>query len=233
MMALAISLDCGLIRTIHAQEAPERPSTCKGVRTLALETYAMRGYNYCNRMVDKDGLPYFDIFWTEPAEAAHDWPDFGDVMPRQYQGVVMARHMTGLTAPIEAVWRQKCLGFIDPESGLLTRPETSYSKRVADGGDQALTLYALVTAYADAPDLELRKLILHMTESLLARASSGPSGGFMDGFIIKSLMASVQVLGDETALKLAGIQTRKVFGDTPLFTPDNKFGSAKSSMKEL
>ena len=33
-------------------------------------------------MVDKDGLPYFNIFWTDPAEAAHDWPDFGDVMSR-------------------------------------------------------------------------------------------------------------------------------------------------------
>ena len=34
----------------------------------------------------------------------------------------MARHMTGETAPIEAVWRQKILGLIDPETGLLTRP---------------------------------------------------------------------------------------------------------------
>ena len=223
MMALAISVDGPLMRTIPAQENPQRPPTSTGARTLALETYALRGYNYCNRMVDKDGLPYFNIFWTEPAEAAHDWPDFGDVMSRQYQGVVMARHMTGVTAPIEAVWHEKCLSYIDPESGLLTRPATSYSQKVADGGDQALTLYALVTAYADAPDPALRKIILHMTESLLARASKGTGGGFMTGFMIKSLMTSARVLGDESALQLAGMQTRKIFGDDPLFTPDNKF----------
>jgi hypothetical protein len=104
-MALVISLGWGgSIGAIHAQETPERPSAGTSVRTLAQETYAIHGYNYCNRMVDKDGLPYFDIFWTEPAEAVHDWPDFGDVMSRPYQGVVMARHMKGVTAPIEAIW---------------------------------------------------------------------------------------------------------------------------------
>jgi hypothetical protein len=190
---------------------------------LALETYAQRSFNYCNRMVDKDGLPYFNIFWTEPGEAAHDWPDFGDVMSRQYQGVVMARHMTGVAAPIEAVWRKNILGYIDPESGLLTRPETSYSQKLADPGDQALTLYALVTAYADSPDPVLRKIILHMTQSMLARGSNRTGGGFLDGFTIKSLMTAARVLGDDSALKLAAMQTRKVFGDDPLFTPDNKF----------
>ena len=40
-------------------------------RTFALETYARRSLNYFNRMVDKDGLPYFNIFWTKPAEATH------------------------------------------------------------------------------------------------------------------------------------------------------------------
>ena len=50
-------------------------------------------------MVDRDGLPYFNIFWTDPAEAAHDWPDFGDVMSRQWQAAVMARHLTGNGSP--------------------------------------------------------------------------------------------------------------------------------------
>lgn len=59
-------------------------------RTFALKTYARRSFNYFNRMIDKDGLPYFNIFWTKPAEAAHDWPDFGDVMSRQLQAVIMA-----------------------------------------------------------------------------------------------------------------------------------------------
>jgi len=213
----------GLMTTIPAQDSSPGPSGSAPFQTLALETYMQRSFNYCNRMVDGNGQPYFDIFWTEPAEAAHDWPDFGDVTARQYQGVVMARRMTGVPAPIEAVWRGNILGHIDPESGLLTRPETGYSHKVADPGDQALTLYALVTAYADAPDPDLRKTILRMTDNMLARASSGTGGGFLDGFMIKGVMTAARVLRDESALKLAGMQVHKVFGDNPLFTPDNKF----------
>ncbi len=193
--------------------------------TFALETFARRSLNYLNRMVDTNGLPYFNIFWTDPAEAAHDWPDFGDVMSRQYQGVIMARHMTGERAPIEAIWRRKLLELIDPETGLLTRPQTPFSQKAADPGDQALTLYALVTAYEDTPDEGLKKVILKMTARLLAQAEEGKGAGdgFLSGFMIKSLMASVRVLHDESALKLAGHQVQKVFVESPLFSPDNTF----------
>ena len=61
--------------------------------TFSVETYVARTYNYLDTMVDQNGLPYFNIFWTEPAEAAHDWPDFGDVMSRQLQAAIMARHV--------------------------------------------------------------------------------------------------------------------------------------------
>jgi len=223
LIVLTACLAGGLMTTIPSQEASPRLPGDAQFHTLALETYMQRSFNYCNRMVDGNGQPYFNIFWTEPAEAAHDWPDFGDVTARQYQGVVMARRMTGVPAPIGAVWRRNILGYIDAESGLLTRPETSYSHKVADPGDQALTLYALITAYADSPDPELRKIILRMTENMLARVSRGTGGGFLDGFMIKGLMTAARVLRDESALKLAGMQVHKVFGDNPLFTPDNKF----------
>lgn len=88
--------------------------------TFALETYAERNYNYLNNMVDKDGLPYFNVIWTEPAEAAHDWPDFGDVMSRQLQAAIMARHMTGKAVEIEPIWYRKSLSYVDPETGLLS-----------------------------------------------------------------------------------------------------------------
>jgi hypothetical protein len=199
--------------------------TTNATQTFALETFAHRSLNYLNRMVDTNGLPYFNIFWTDPAEAAHDWPDFGDVMARQLQGVIMARHMTGERTPIEAVWRRKLLEIIDPATGLLTRPQTSFSQKVADPGDQALTLYTLVTAYEDAPDEGLKAVILKMTARLLAQTQEGKGGGdgFLNGFMIKSLMASARVLHDENALKLAGRQVKKVFFESPLFSPDNTF----------
>lgn len=112
----------------------EASHPANALQTFALEPFAHRSLKYYNRMVDTNGLPYFNIFWTEPIEAAHDWPDFGDVMSRQFQAAIMARRMTGERAPIEAIWRRKLLELVDPTTGLLTRPQTSFSQKVADPG---------------------------------------------------------------------------------------------------
>lgn len=194
-------------------------------QTLALETYVLRSYNYLSRMVDASGQPYFNIFWTDPAQAAHDWPDFGDVMSRQLQAAIMAAHMTGEEVPIRRAWYDKMWSYVDAETGLLYRPDTTYSKHVADMGDQALTLYAMVTAYLDHHDDALRQVILKMVDSLLERARAGTNsgGGFLSGFIIKSLMACARHLDCAPALELAGMLVKKVFVGEPLFAPDNTF----------
>jgi hypothetical protein len=199
--------------------SPTRPST------LALETYVVRSYNYMNNMVDANGLPYFNIFWTKPAEAAHDWPDFGDVMSRQLQGAIMARHMTGVPVDIERTWMSKCKSYLDAESGLLHRPKTNYSEPVADMGDQALTLYTLVTAWLDDHDPELASRINTMVDSLLRKVTTGEGSGqgFLSGFIIKSLMVCARHMGSIPALELAEILIDRVFNVEPLFTPDNTF----------
>jgi len=185
-------------------------------QTFALETYAGRSYNYMNNMVDKDDLPYFDIFWTEPAEAAHDWPDFGDVTSRQLQGAVMARRMTGEEARTEKPWLKRVLASLDPETGLLMRPQTSFSKHEADAGDQALTLYALVTAYSDSKDPVLRTAICKMVDHL--PGTCGP-------FAIKSLMICARVLDYPPAVKLAEATVKSAFSTAPHspFEPDNTF----------
>ena len=194
------------------------------IETFALETYARRSLNYLNRMVDRDGQPYFDIFWTDPAEAAHDWPDFGDVMSRQLQGAIMVRHMIGEGPATERVWYEKILSYLDPESGLLFRPKTGYSENVADLGDQALTLYALVTAYLDNGQESLRRAIFKMVDAWLARAKGGDVGpAFVGGFGIKSLMACARYMDYEPALKLAEMMVRGIFSTAPLFAPDNTF----------
>ena len=149
--------------------------------TIALETYTLRNYNYLNQMVDSDGQPYFNVFWTAPAEAAHDWPDFGDVMSRQLQAAIMARHMTGASVEIEQRWHEKLRNYLDPTTGLLLRPATNYSNHVADLGDQALALYTLVTAYLDQPDTALRDIICRMVDSLNALAHHQPASG--EGFL--------------------------------------------------
>ena len=179
-----------------------------------------RTYNYLDNMVDKDGLPYFNVFWTDPAEAAHDWPDFGDVMSRQLQAAIMARHLTGKEARNEKLWVKKVLSYLDPETGLLMRPKTSFSEPVADLGDQALTLFALVTLYADTKDADLKtaidKMIAHVPKLY-------EPNHWLRGFIVKSLMTWVRQTGSQPALEQAGKLVRSCFDENPLFTPDNTF----------
>jgi hypothetical protein len=203
--------------------------------------YALRSYNYFNRMVDQDGLPYFNVFWTDPAEAAHDWPDFGDVMPRLLQGAIMGRHMTGEQVQIEPVWYDKVLSLLDPETGLVFRPQTTFSENVANLGDQAFTLYALVTAYVDNGDPALRERICRMVDTLLTNPGTEDGAGAAittsgAAYIIKSLTTCARHLDYEPALELAGAMVRKVFQDSPLFSPDNTFrhgGHMHSNLRTL
>src|SRR5438094_665124 len=107
--------------------------------TFNLEHYALNSRHYYEQLVDADGLPYFNVFWTNPPEAAHDWPDFGDVMSRQWQGAVMLRRMTGQAAATEKIWARKMLAMLDPRYGQLHRSQRSYCQ--PDIEDAALPLY--------------------------------------------------------------------------------------------
>lgn len=197
-------------------------------RTLALETYVKRSFNYFTNMVDAKGVPYFNIFWTDPAEAAHDWPDSGDVTARQLQAAIMARRMTGLELPIEKIWHENILSYLDPQTGLIIRPRTPYAdgdENVSFMGDQALALYALATAYLDSGDPALRKIILKMIDSLCQRYESGnePFSAVAYGFIIESLMVCARLMNVEAALQLAKFLVKRVFTDPKIFSPDNTF----------
>jgi len=136
-------------------------------QTLSLETYARNSSNYYQQIVDSKDQPYFNIFWTDPAEAAHDWPDFADLTARQLQAVIMLRRMTGMALPIEKTWYQNLLSLIDPASGLIERPHTHYAQGDnADSflGDQALNQNAIVMAYMN-----------YLNEKLLAQSLQSPS----------------------------------------------------------
>lgn len=189
---------------------------------LALENSAINSLNYFERLVDADGLPYFNVFWTEPAEAAHDWPDFGDVMSRQLQGAIMVRRMTGKEAATEKMWQRKILSLIDRSDGQLHRPETSYCKPAADWGDAALTFYALVTAAIDSGDPTLSNAVVKMAEGMVGRMRSGSFPG--DCFAVKGLMVAARLLGCEAALVAARIIVDRFIGQGRTFTPDNTFG---------
>ena len=191
--------------------------------TFNLEHYAARTRNYFERLVDADGLPYFNVFWTTPVEAAHDWPDFGDVMSRQWQGAVMMRRMTGQEAATEKIWERKTLALIDPLDGQLHRPERSYCSAVVE--DASLTLYALATAALDSGDERLKATAVKMAEGYLRRLREEhlPDSIF-GGFPIKSLMVTARLLGSEAALEAARRVVERSILHSPTFPPNNVFG---------
>jgi hypothetical protein len=190
---------------------------------FSFEALASNSLNYYERLVDAAGLPYFNVFWTDPAEAAHDWPDFGDVMSRQWQAAIMLRRLTGREAATERIWRQKILSLIDPGDALLHRPATSYCQPVADWGDASLTLYALATAAVDSGDDTLKRAAVKMAEGMLAGLRSRRFPG--DGFAIKSLMVAARFLGCEAGLEAARLLVDRAVSHGTAFTADNTFGA--------
>jgi hypothetical protein len=191
--------------------------------TFNLEQYAANSRHYYEQLIDVDGLPYFNVFWTNPVEAAHDWPDFGDVMSRQWQGAVMMRRMTGQEAATEKIWQRKTLALIDPVDGQLHRPEMSYCSALVE--DASLTLYALATAALDSGDEYLKAAAVKMAEGYLRRLREEhlPDSIF-GGFPIKSLMVTARLLGSEAALEAARLVVERSIRNSPTFPPNNVFG---------
>lgn len=191
---------------------------------FTFESLARYSRNYLERLVDSSGLPYFNVFWTSPAQAAHDWPDFGDVMSRQLQGAIFLRRMTGQPVSTEQTWLNKILALLNPTDGLLYRPATTFSKYEADPGDAALTLYALVTAAIDRDDPHLRSAAMRMSAGILARLSDSSHPAWSNPFLVKSLMAAYRRLECQPALAAARLIIERAIFNGRLFTPDNTFG---------
>jgi hypothetical protein len=212
-----------LAETPRPQDAQAAQTPPPAPMTFALEPYAANSLNYLERLVDADGLPYFNVFWTQPAEAAHDWPDSGDVMTRQLQGAIMLRRMTGTEAATEKVWLRKTLALIDPGDGQVHRPKKSFCRATIE--DAALPLYALVTAALDGGDEAAGQAARKMAEGYLRRLRDGhlPDKTF-SCFAVKSLMAAARMLTCEAALEAARLLVDRHIVRGRAFNPDNTFG---------
>ncbi len=198
------------------------PSAALPQSSFALETYAGRSVNYLERLVDADGLPYFNVFWTEPAEAAHDWPCLGDVMPRQLEAAVMLRTMTGRRVATEPRWRSMLFAHLHPNDGQLHRPVRPWQRARIE--DAALPLGALNAAALDGDD-EARKAARKMAEGYLRRLQDQylPEKTF-SCFAVKSLMVTARLLGSEAALDAARLLVERHLIRGNAFNPDNTFG---------
>ncbi len=124
---------------------------------------ARAGLTYLNSNVDRKRgcLPYFStMFKNDPAEARHDWPDFGDVTGRYVESFILARTMLGVSEPTEAEQQVRALlmSYFNEGDGLSYRPKPDapyystilaemYDAHVAEGFDQARVLWALLQWY--------------------------------------------------------------------------------------
>ncbi len=138
------------------------------------------GLEYLNNNVDRHRgcLPYFaTMFKHDPAEARHDWPDFGDLTGRYVESFILARKMLNLSEPgeVERAVRKLLISYFNEGDGLSYRPKPEkpyystilgqdYDAHVAEGFDQARVLWGLLTWYDDGGD----PAVLRRIQELLA-----------------------------------------------------------------
>jgi hypothetical protein len=134
-------------------------------KTFSLEKYALNNINYLENMVDENNQPYFNIFWTDPVSAVHDWPDFCDVAVRQLQAAIMIRCMTGKKINNEDYYRKNFFSCFKHNDGLIYRPESAYTKHLADIDEQTLALFNLVSLMQDEKSTEVEGLIKQMIDT--------------------------------------------------------------------
>lgn len=192
-------------------------------KTFNIEEIALRTYNYMENMVDMNYLPYFNVFMGEPSEAAHDWPDYGDVMTRALQSLIMTRQMTGERSFIEDIWIEKATDWINPTSRLLINPPDGIQHPTAELGAACLTLYAFATLYDMNQDEETKNICERMVDGIYNKWDKNNLDELpWKGFVIKSLMTVYHTTGYKKALELSG-QISKFVLDSDTYSPDNNF----------
>lgn len=183
---------------------------------FCLETEALASYNYLTRLVrDEPGYTFFDVYRTEPAEAAHDWPDFLDVPARSAETGVLLRHMTGQAVPTEEEFFARIYRYQEAD-GLFWRPETAITRHCVEG-EECLVAAALVARAVADGDAEAERRLAALVAGRLAQ---GPLPGPFWGMGLRPYVAAHELLGVPGALELARRYRDAV---VPLFRPDGSF----------
>jgi len=139
--------------------------------TLIIEDKAMLSLNHLTRNLDPK-LNYEPYFWTmfdsDPVEARHDFPDFGDITGRYLDALILMRRMTGSeTGELEEQkLKELLLSYFSEGDGLNYRPNTAWSKHDALMFDQSSVLSALVTWYIKTKEEKVKHYLERMIEGL-------------------------------------------------------------------
>jgi len=164
------------------------------------------GYRYLNSNVDhrRGFLPYFStMFKHDPAEARHDWPDFGDLTGRYVESFILARRMLDIPeiGEVEAGVRKLLVSYFNEGDGLSYRPKPAkpyystilhkeYDAHVAEGFDQGRVLWGLLTWYEDGKDpavlVRLQEMLAGLNRVIVKREDYGyyDRPAWVPGFIL-------------------------------------------------
>ncbi len=150
--------------------------------TLNLENRVKFSLNFLTKNTDskKGYLPYFvTCFKHDPAEARHDWPDFGDLTGRYVNAFILARIMTGSDEgeEVEKDLKKLLLSYFNEGDGLCYRPQLRqpyystvsrcmYDSHVAEGFDQAKAMTGLLSWFLSTGEDRVKRYLDRMVEGL-------------------------------------------------------------------
>ena len=216
--------------------------------TFNLKNRMILSLNCLSRLLDPrlDYLPYFNVFMTDPPEACHDWPDYGDMTGRYLEAHLMIEEMTGVKTIEQEKLKALLLSFFSGNDGLSYRHPKPWHEKSALMFDQSRVLFALNRWYGKTRDKKLLSVINKFLKGLLSVATkkgnyySWGGCGFLPpgspnrtmskigpaydtGIMIEPLLDCYEITGNPLALELAAGAIDYIIFDSGEFGPNGEY----------
>ena len=200
------------------------------MRTFNLEESLRLGASHLESLVDEQGRTYFNIFWTTPAEAVFDWPDYVDLPARYIEAAMMVEPVLGRKVTTVPALRKWLYSMVE-QDGLAYRPNTKIADHWGEPFDQARFMYMLVTCLMHNPDdREVRTLLQNLCQGIYARTTFEKEyayiekiGVYFGGTLIRPLVQAGLLLNEPKWIDLAGGLAKGIIDYSPFFAPDGSF----------
>jgi hypothetical protein len=198
--------------------------------TFNLEDPMRLGGSHLESLVDDQGRTYFNVFWTRPAEAVFDWPDYVDLPARYLEAAALIQPVLGRPVKTAPALRRWLFSFFEPD-GLCYRPETLVSNHWAELFDQARLMYMLTSwAMFDPADKEIPDRLNKLCRGLHDKAAFEKDycfiekiGIYFGGTLIRPLLQAGLVLGEPKWIDFAGGLSRGIIDHSGHYGPDGDF----------
>lgn len=159
--------------------------------------------------IDSSGLPYFDVLLRRPyAEAAHDFPDFADLVGRYWEACLIVQEVTGKPVESEPLLRERALGLFSEPDGWTYNPATRFSYPKIDVFGMSRFLFVRARLAKIDPSQEnriaLQRTVRAIKDHIWQGASSNPQReASFATYFLRPLAEASMVLNDEEPLDMA------------------------------